>query len=138
MGVETPRTRPDLRLIDENYVAKDKTTAEVAKAERAGLIKEGRRRAMADLGPAINTIVAGQTATIRKERDARPTIEQYHRHGWARAFQGLSAGLVLMLLIAGVGLAIYTRSVMDPAFDAAARMQMQQDVVSTLQRSAEP
>ena len=62
---------------------------------RANAIKQGRVLERADLLQALGKQTleeASQTAQLRAERDARPTMEQYGRHGMARLYQGVAIG----------------------------------------------
>lgn len=106
-------------------------------AIRANGIKEGYGKRDADWFKELGVKSMEEAKELFQLRQ-RPTLSEEQKHGRFRFWQGVAAGTFVTMITLGLGMAIYTRSVMDPAFDAAARMQMQQDVVSTLQRSAEP
>lgn len=106
-------------------------------AIRANGIKTGYANRDAEWKAALGVKDMDEAREVTQLR-ARPTVQEELKHGRFRFWQGVAAGSFVTMLTLGIGMAIYTRSVMDPAFDAAARMQMQQDVVSTLRQGAEP
>ena len=126
--------------VDENYIAPaDASTEDKAKATKAAAIREGIRRQKersAEAFKVIGTAHAAELTRLTKERDARVTPQEESKHGRAKYWQGFALGAVLAGAIVATGAAFYTKAVIDPAFDAAARMQMQQDVVNTLERGA--
>ena len=132
MGVEQlPQTDADRR-------AQIKQEAERQRqAIRANGIKEGYSKRDGEWFKALGVSSMDEAREITGLR-ARPTLSEEQKHGRFRFWQGVAAGTFVTMITLGLGMAIYTRSVMDPAFDAAARMQMQQDVVSTLRQGAEP
>lgn len=97
--------KPDLKLIDENYVAPENATdAQKVTALRAALVKEGRRRANADLGETISkaTQAALKAIGIEQQKATNALAKAAHR-------DGLLQGAVLGLLAAiAVSLATWT------------------------------
>ena len=93
--------KPDLKLIDETYEGPDQKRENVA-----GLIKEGRRRANADLAPTIHAATLNALQPIKQahkeelDRIARTIGKAQHR-------EGLLHGIILGML-AAIGLAFAT------------------------------
>lgn len=70
---------------------------------RAAAAKQGRQQERQDIFQALGIQrleEASQLAQLRSERDARPTIHSYHRHGMARLFQGAFLGMCAGVIVA--------------------------------------
>lgn len=84
-------------------------------AVRANGIKQGRLLERGEMLQALGVHTledASQLAQIRQERDSRPTLGQYHRHGIARLFQGVAAGAAAAaILMSGLFLLVWREAV---------------------------
>lgn len=106
-----PRPKGKLAVVDENFELPadlqarppEERLALKGQLRDANNIKEGRRRQLADDLKALGAQTladASQLAQIRAERDARPTVHSYHRHGMARLFQGAFLGMCAGVIVA--------------------------------------
>lgn len=93
--------KPDLKLIDENYQGSDQRLINAA-----SLMKEGRRRAVSELGKAITEGTQAALAPVKQahkeelDRLARTIGKAQHREG---VLQGIVLGMA-----AAIGLALVT------------------------------
>lgn len=105
-------------------------------AIRANGIKTGYANRDAEWKAALGVKDMDEAREVTQLR-ARPTIEEERKHAIGNRWRGRFEGAIFAGVLVTIAAAWYTTTIINPAFDAAARMQMQQDVVSTLQRGAE-
>lgn len=136
---------PKLTLVDRALEADGIEVKAAAKtvltAYAPSIAKQARKEATQELLQRLGSQSleeASQIVAIRAERDARPTEQERLAHGSHRFWQGVAVGGAIIGAIVATGAAWYTKAVIDPAFDAAARMQMQQNVVDTMRDSVTP
>lgn len=143
--MDHPLTTPKLTLVDRALEADGievkEPTRKVLAAYAPAIAKQARKEATQELHQRLGAQTleeASQLQVVRAERDARPTEQERLAHGSHRFWQGVAVGGAVIGSVVAVGAAWYTKAVIDPAFDAAARMQMQQNVVDTMRDSVTP
>lgn len=132
-----PKRRPTLVSVDENYVAPENATpGETLKAQFAATkrdaIAEGIRRQKAKQDTETLLVVQGIKSAHVDELNRISSVARTTGY-----WRGFAIGGMIVGSLVGTALAIYAAAIINPAFDAAARMQMQQSVVDTMQRGTE-
>lgn len=85
---------------------------------------------------ALNAVRQAHAEELERH-DARWEREEA-KHGTGKFYSGVSVGMFVTAALVSVGLALFTNSIIAPTFDAAAQARIQQDVVDTTRRYAEP
>ena len=135
--------KPRLRLVDEALAADPpvagqeplvrKVLERYAPSIRRGGIAAGRNETLIALG-AQSVEEASQLTTLRTERDERPTLGEYRRHGMARLWLGGVIGIALgSALVFGI-----VSGVTDVAFGHAERATQQGALVGAAAASQDP
>lgn len=105
---------------------------------RAAAIKQGYAARDKEWCAKLGVESVDQALQINRliaERDARPTLDQYHRHGIARLFQGVAFGGLAFGSIITIGAMWIVSTLIDDTFDAAGRIRAQSDITEALVRS---
>lgn len=134
-------TLVDAALAEVPHAEKDEPTLRRMLAAFApSIAKRARQDERAAYAAERSNLIATHQGQLEGAENAyRVAATTAHKAGHAHGFwKGLGVGIACGAIPTLIGAAWYGAQVVNPAFDAAARFQMQQTVVDRLDRAANP
>lgn len=121
---------PDAQRVEAVRKLQERDNLTVARG-----IKEGRRLERIEADKATDLLKAEHKGALETQLAGFEREEA--KHVKAGYWKGFAMGSVLVGALVGGGLALYAAAIINPAFDAAARMQMQQSIVDDVRTAGQ-